>query len=91
MATRRATVTKVMDAVTFIIRPNMAVKLSGLKSPESGTPEAERAKEKLESLVLRKKVEFETLEWDRLGRSIAMVKVDGVDVNKEMADYFKTL
>lgn len=91
MATRRATVTKVMDAVTFIIRPNMAVKLSGLKAPEAGTPEAEKAKEKLESLVLRKKVEFETLEWDRLGRSIAIVKVDSVDVNNEMADYIKTL
>jgi len=91
MATRRATVTKVMDAVTFIIRPNMAVKLSGLQAPEGGTPEAERAKEKLESLILRKKVEFETLEWDRLGRSIAMVKVDGIDVNNEMADYIETL
>ena len=77
--------------MTFIIRPNMVVKLSGVEPPETGTPDAERAKEKLESLVLRRKVEFETIEWDRLGRSIAIVKVDGVDVNREIGDYLKTL
>jgi len=91
MGTRRATVTRVVDAVTFIIRPNMVVKLSGVEPPETGTPDAERAKEKLESLVLRRKVEFETIVWDRLGRSIAIVKVDGVDVNREIGDYLKTL
>ena len=77
--------------MTFIIRPNMVVKLPGVEPPEAGTPEAERAKEKLESLVLRRKVEFETIEWDRLGRSIAIVKVDGVDVNREIGNYLKTL
>jgi len=91
MGTRRATVIRVDDAATFIIRPNMAVKLAGVEPPERGTPEAERAREKLESLVLRKKVEFETLEWDRLGRSIALVRVDDVDVNEAMREYLKTI
>jgi len=91
MGTRRATVIRVDDATTFIIRPNMAVKLAGVEPPGSGTPEADRAREKLESLVLRKKVEFESIEWDRLGRSIALVRVDGVDVNKTMVEYLKTL
>jgi len=91
VATRRATVIRVDDATTFIIRPNMAVRLAGVEPPASGTPEAERAREKLEDLVLRKKVEFESLEWDRFGRSIALVKVDDIDVNKEMGEYLKTL
>ena len=88
---RRATVVRVDDAVTFVIRPNMAVKLAGVEPPARGTPEAERAKEKLESLVKGRKVEFETLEWDRLGRSIAQVTVDGVDVNKAMVEFLGSL
>jgi micrococcal nuclease len=88
---RRARVIRVDDAATFVIRPNMVVKLAGVSPPERGTPEAARAKEKLEALVLGKKVEFDTLDWDRLGRSIATVKVDGVDVNEEMAEFLKNL
>ena len=91
MDTRRATVIRVEDAATFIIRPNMVVKLADVKPPLGGTLEAEKAKAKLEGLVLRRKVEFETLEWDRLGRSIAIVKVDGTDVNEEMKTYIKSL
>jgi endonuclease YncB( thermonuclease family) len=81
---RRATVTRVEDGATFIIRPNMVVKLDGIEAPPRGTPEAERAKEHLEGLVLGKKVEFDTREWDRLGRSFATVRVDEMDVNDEM-------
>jgi endonuclease YncB( thermonuclease family) len=91
MGTRRATVVRVNDAATFIIRPNMVVKLADVEPPRRGTPEAEKAKAKLEGLVFRRKVEFETLEWDRLGRSIATVKVDGTDVNEEMKAYIKSL
>ena len=31
---RRATVVKVDDAATFVIRPNMAVKLAGIRAPQ---------------------------------------------------------
>lgn len=88
---RRARVIRVDDAVTFVIRPNMVVKLAGIRPPERGTPEAARAKEKLEGLVNGRKVEFETLEWDRLGRSIASVKVDDVDVNEAISEFLKNL
>ena len=81
---RRATVTRVDDGATFIIRPNMVVKLDGVEAPPRGTPDAERAKERLTELILGKKIEFEIREWDRLGRSSATVKVDAVDVNDEM-------
>ncbi len=82
---------KVDDAVTFVIRPNMAVKLAGIQAPPLGTEESRRAKAELERLLLRKKVVFETLEWDRLGRSIAHVKIDGVDVNKAMEEFLENL
>ena len=81
---RKATVIRVDDGATFIIRPNMVVKLDGVEAPPRGTPEAERARERLEELVLGKKVEFEICEWDRLGRSSATVQVDGLNVNDEM-------
>jgi endonuclease YncB( thermonuclease family) len=88
---RRATVTRVNDGATFIIRPNMVVKLEGIEAPPWGTPEAEKAKERLEQLILGKKVEFDTREFDRLGRSTAAVKVDGVDVNEEMKRFLESL
>lgn len=88
---RRATVVRVDDAATFIIRPNMAVKLAGIRPPPMGTEESRQAKAELESLLLRKKVEFETQEWDRLGRSIAFVRVDGLDVNKAMDEFLESL
>ncbi|MGD2200400.1 MAG: thermonuclease family protein [Candidatus Bathyarchaeota archaeon] len=84
---RRATAIRVDDGISIIIRPNTVVKLAGLTPPDRGTPEAASAKEKLEALVLGKKVEFETLQWDRLGRSIARVKVEGIDLNAEMARF----
>ena len=88
---RRATVIRVDDGATVVIRPNMAVKLIGLTPPSRGTPGAVAAKEKLESLVLNKKIEFETETWDRLGRSLANVWVDGVDVNGAMAEFLASL
>ena len=82
---------KVDDAATFIIRPNMAVKLAGIQAPAAGTEESRRAKAELERLLLGKKVEFETRDWDRLGRSIAHVKINGVDVNKAIAEFLAGL
>ncbi len=87
---RRATVTRVDDGASFIIRPNMVVKLDGVEPPSRGTPEAERAKEHLEQLILGKKVEFDTREWDRLGCSKAAVQVDGMDVNEEMKRFLES-
>ncbi len=88
---RRATVIRVDDGGTLVIRPNMAVKLAGLTPPARGTLEAAAVKEKLESLVLSKKIDFETVTWDRLGRSLANVWVDGVDVNGAMAEFLESL
>ena len=88
---RRATVIRVEDGATVVIRPNMAVKLIGLTPPARGNPGAVAAKERLESLVLNKKIDFETETWDRLGRSLANVWIDGVDVNGAMAEFLASL
>jgi endonuclease YncB( thermonuclease family) len=88
---RRATVIRVDDGGTTVIRPNMAVKLSGVNPPKRGSPAAAVAKERLENLVLKKKIEFETDTWDRFGRSLARVWVDGIDVNKTMAEFLESL
>lgn len=88
---RGATVIRVDDGGTVVIRPNMAVKLSGVTPPKRGSPGAAAAKEKLESLVLKKKIEFETATWDRLGRSLAKVWVDGVDVNEAMVEFLASI
>ncbi len=58
---RRATVIRVEDGGSFVIRPNMAVKLAEITPPDRGPPEAAEAKERLESLVLSKKLDFETM------------------------------
>jgi endonuclease YncB( thermonuclease family) len=91
MNMRRATVIRVDDGNTLVIRPNMAVKLTGVTPPKRGSLAAAAAKERLESLVLKKKIEFETDTWDRLGRSIARVWVDGVNVNKAMAKFLASI
>jgi endonuclease YncB( thermonuclease family) len=88
---RRATVIRVDDGSTMVIRLNMVVKLSGVNPPKRGSPAALVAKERLESLVLKKKIEFETDTWDRFGRSLARVWVDGVDVNETMAELLESL
>lgn len=71
--------------------PQHGRQAGGNPGPPMGTDETREAKAELERLLLRKKVEFETKEWDRLGRSIAFVKVDGRDVNKAMADFLEDL
>ena len=89
--TRRATVIRVDDAATFIIRPNMVVKLRGVDPPTRGTPEDQAGRERLAELVMGKKVEFDTLEWDRLGRSVALATVEGLDLNEEMKGFVSSL
>ncbi|MBS7652485.1 MAG: hypothetical protein QXD04_00200 [Candidatus Bathyarchaeia archaeon] len=91
MKRRGATVVRVEDASTLIIRPYMAVRLAGVEAPLRGSPEAEMARRKLEELTLNKKIEFEVQEWDRLGCGIAMVWLDGSSLNEAMRTYIEGL
>ncbi len=91
MRRRRATVVRVEDASTLIIRPYMAVRLAGVEAPPRGSPEAEMARRRLEELSLNRMIEFETVEWDRLGSSIAVVWLEGLNLNEEMRTYLGRL
>lgn len=91
MSSRKATVVKVYDSSTLIIRPNMAVKLFGVEPLKKGSEMEEKARMRLEELVLGKKIEFKTLEWDRLGRSIAIVKIDGFNLNEYLKKFIEDL
>ncbi|MGQ9679253.1 MAG: thermonuclease family protein [Candidatus Bathyarchaeia archaeon] len=91
MSSRKATVVKVYDSSTLIIRPNTAVKLFGVEPLKKGSEMEEKAKMRLEELVLGKKIEFQTLEWDRLGRSIAIVKIDGFNLNEYLKKFIEDL
>lgn len=88
---RRATVVRVEDASTLIIRPYMAVRLAGVEAPSRGSPMAEMARRRLEELSLNKKIEFEVLEWDRLGGGVAMVWLEGLSLNEIMRAYIEGL
>jgi endonuclease YncB( thermonuclease family) len=88
---RRATVVGVEDASTLIIRPHMAVRLAGVETPPRGSSEAEMARRRLEELSLNRKIEFEVLEWDRLGCGISMVWLEGLSLNEIMRTYIEVL
>ncbi|MBS7630066.1 hypothetical protein KEJ47_00585 [Candidatus Bathyarchaeota archaeon] len=89
MSSRRATVMRVYDSTTLIIRPNTAIKLYGIEPLKRGSEIEEKAKLRLEELTLGKKIEFQTIEWDRLGRSIAIVKVDGFNLNEYLKKFIE--
>lgn len=80
---------RVYDSTTLIIRPNTAIKLYGIDPLKKGSRIEEKVRLRLEELTLGKKIEFQTIEWDRLGRSIAIVKVDGFNLNEYLKSFIK--
>jgi endonuclease YncB( thermonuclease family) len=86
-----ATAVEVLDGASFRLRTDAIIIIDGLTVPEKGTEIGKKAKQKLEELVLKKKVEYETTTWDPMGRIRATVTVDGVDVRQAMEEYLKSL
>ncbi|MGQ9679254.1 MAG: thermonuclease family protein [Candidatus Bathyarchaeia archaeon] len=91
MVTKQATVVEILDAVSFRLRTDAIVILDGVTPPNKGSEAEKRAKERLAELVLKRKVSYETTQFDEFGRTRAKVQIDGVDVNESMADYIKSL
>lgn len=60
------------------------VRLMYIDAPEQGQVFGQRAREHLKKMVFAKKVELIGTEKDSDGRLLAVVKVDGVEVNLEM-------
>lgn len=88
---KNATVTEILDGVSFRLRTDAIIVLNGVQGPPRGSDADKKAKSKLVDLVLKKKIQYETTEWDTFGRTLAKVSLDGVDINTIMSKFIKTL
>lgn len=77
-------VVAVIDGDSFKIGGDQTIRLSSLDAPETGNCAADKAKEALTKKILGKKVILHELKTDRYGRIMAMVYVNGQNVNEYM-------
>ena len=91
MVMKQATVTEILDGTSFRLRTDAILVLDGVTPPAKGSDNDKKAKQKLSELVLKKKITYETTQWDEIGRTKAKVTLDGTDINKAIADYLKTI
>lgn len=80
-------VVRIIDGDTFDLEGGIRVRLAGADAPEypKGCLSLQ-AKQRLESLILGKKVNLELLEKDNFGRQVAFVKVSGLLVDKSLVE-----
>ncbi len=83
-------VTEVVDGDTFKTRFE-TMRLEGIDAPEINSEGGQKAKRKLEELILNKTIEYEEQARDDYGRLIVQVWVDGKNVNDEMDDFIDRL
>ena len=79
-------VVSIADGDTLTVRTadkTVKVRLVHIDAPESGQPFGSRSKQNLSDLTFGKTVELIGTETDRYGRLLAVVKVDGLEVNLE--------
>ncbi|TRO53790.1 hypothetical protein E2P71_05685 [Candidatus Bathyarchaeota archaeon] len=88
---KTATVVQVIDGKSFRLRTDAILVIDGLNIPERGTEGAKKAQEKLEELVLKKKISYETTTWDALGRTNAKIYLDELDIKEAMEAFLRTL
>jgi micrococcal nuclease len=80
-------VIKVVDGDTidiFYHGEPVRVRLSEIDTPERAQPWYRRAKDALAGKVAAKVVEVQEVDWDRYGRLVGKVWLDGADVNRKM-------
>jgi len=79
-------VTKIIDGDTFLIEGGYSVRILGIDADEKGYPCYEAAKERLEELILNKKVKLEKEKenFDQYCRYLRYVFVDGQNVPLEL-------
>ncbi len=72
------------DSITVVIdRKLTRVRLAGIDAPEGNQPFAIEAKESLHELCFWADVELSSITSDHYGRTLALVKCDGVDAIAE--------
>jgi endonuclease YncB( thermonuclease family) len=77
------TVTVLRDSGTGSL-DQLRIRLHGIDAPESGQDFGDRAKSELSTMVAGKVVEVQVKDRDKYGRFVALLRVDGLDVNREM-------
>jgi len=88
---KTATVVEVLDGRSLRLRTDAILIIEGLRIPEKGTEGAKKSKQKLEELVLKKKVSYEATTWDAMGRTNAKIFLDDLDIKEAMEAFLKTL
>ncbi len=76
----------VIDGDTFVIEGKHKIRLRQVQAPELSFCGGEEAKKELEKLIAGRRVKFENEIPDPWGRSMAIVFVDGQNVNKTLIE-----
>ena len=84
MAKQSAICADVIDGDTFDTKAGDRIRLARVNAPPISTPEGQKAKTLLESLILSKSITYETVARDTYGRAVAEVWVDSKNVNDAM-------
>ena len=79
-------VINVIDGDSFLIPPEQSIRLDYLNAPELEYCYGNKAKEKLEELILNKYVSLKDTSIDSFKRTMASVYLDGKFVNKIMVE-----
>lgn len=77
----------VIDGDTFDTDRNVRIRPARVKAPPVNTPEGQKAKRMLASLILGKAITYERVATDTYGRTVAEVWVDSTNVNDIMISY----
>jgi endonuclease YncB( thermonuclease family) len=74
------------DTLTLLTleKRQIKVRLAEIDTPERAQPYGTRSRQLLSDLAFNKQAEVDVQETDRYGRSVALVTIDGQDVNREM-------
>lgn len=76
------------DTLTLLTpeKQQVKVRLAEIDTPERNQPYGTRSRQLLSDLAFNKQAEVDIQETDRYGRSVALVTVNGQDVNREMVN-----
>jgi len=78
-------VLEVQDGDSFVITKSQKIRLLSVDAPQLDLCNGQEAKKKLEELLNGKTVTLEEIVADKLGRIVALVYVDDVLINSQMA------
>ncbi len=78
-------VLEIQDGDSFVVDKSQKIRLLSVDAPQLDLCNGQEAKDKLEELLKGKTVTLEEIIADKLGRIVALVYVDNVLVNSQMA------